>query len=152
MTLNVHTGPTKFFECLRLEIRFQIKKLWPIWWFYTVWEKSFFEQCDIKSLEFVYQKLVSTRAHKTSCMFLYRYKVTKKINYEFFYGYIEPNWPYTVWNFAKCNSVTFWKFFRFVKFLIKMLIWSSYHMNFSEVKSNDSTKKLASYSMINSII
>ena len=84
--------------------------------------KELFEQCDIKSLEFVYQKLVSTRAHKTSCMFLYRYKVTKKINYEFFYGYIEPNWPYTVWNFAKCNSVTFWKFFRIVKFLIKMLI------------------------------
>ena len=46
--------------------------------------KELFEQCDIKSLEFVYQKLVSTRAHKTSCMFLYRYKVTKKINYEFF--------------------------------------------------------------------
>ena len=84
--------------------------------------KELFEQCDIKSLEFVYQKLVSTRAHKTSCMFLYRYKVTKKINYDFFYGYIEPNWPYTVWNFAKCNSVTFWKFFRIVKFLIKMLI------------------------------
>ena len=58
--------------------------------------KELFEQCDIKSLEFVYQNLVSTRAHKTSCMFLYRYKVTKKINYEFFYGYIEPNWPYTV--------------------------------------------------------
>ena len=28
--------------------------------------KELFEQCDIKSLEFVYQKLVSTRDHKGS--------------------------------------------------------------------------------------
>ena len=85
--------------------------------------KELFEQCDIKGLEFVYQKLVSTRAHKTSCMFLYRYKVTKKINSWIF---LWLHWAklafYTDWNLAKCNSVTFWKFFRIVNFLIKMLL------------------------------
>ena len=46
--------------------------------------KELFEQCDIKSLEFFYQKLVSTRAHKTSCMLLYIYEVTKNIFFERF--------------------------------------------------------------------
>ena len=37
---NNHRLPAEFIACLRLEIAFQIKKLWTKWWFYTVCKKS----------------------------------------------------------------------------------------------------------------
>ena len=84
--------------------------------------KELFEQCDIKSLEKSCRKLDSWRVNKTSCMLLYRYKVTKNIFCETFKVYLSPYWQNTVWNLAKCNSVTFWKSFRMFSFLKKMII------------------------------
>ena len=76
----------------------------------------------LKSLGKSCQKLDSWRANKTSCMLLYRYKVTKNIFCETFKVYLSPYWQNTVWNLAKCNSVTFWKSFRMFSFLKKMII------------------------------
>ena len=50
--------------------------------------KELFEQCDIKSLEKSCRKLDSWRVNKTSCMLLYRYKVTKNIFCETFKVYL----------------------------------------------------------------
>ena len=85
-------------------------------------------------------------------MLLYRCKVTKHIFCEHILVYLWPNRQNTVWNIAKCNSVTFCKSFRNFPFLKKMLIQGAYRLYSYVAKSNDGTQILASYFMMNSII
>ena len=78
-------------------------------------------------------------------MFLYRYEVAKTKIGRANKAFICPKFQNTVSNFAKCNSVTFLKSFRFSQFLSSMVMLGTYHIYLSVVKSNDSKKQIAPF-------
>ena len=114
--------------------------------------KGLFEQCDIKSLEDSCTTWVSVRALILVCLFLYRYEVAKTKIGRANKAFICPKFQNTVSNFAKCNSVTFLKSFRFSQFLSSMVMLGTYHIYLSVVKSNDSKKQIAPFLIRHSIL
>ena len=152
MLQNNHRLPAESIACLRLEIHFQIKKLWSKWWFYTVCKKGICNSVTSKVWKKSRSKWVSERAIKVYWMLLYRYKVTKHIFCEHIFVYLWPNRQNTVWNIGKCNSVTFCKSFRMFSFLDTMLMWGIFHLYLSVAKSKVRKGVFATFYMIGPII